>query len=78
MAVVPERESVVENEFDPSHRREWLGSEAHVRFRGNMADRRGLFRNRRGGFTGLAVSVAALAGGLVGAALVVLACRRRG
>ena len=68
-----EHPMLVEQAFDPSHRAEWLGGEAHVRFRPGMGDRRNPFRNRRGGFTGLTLAFLFLSGLAVGSLAVFLA-----
>ncbi len=74
----PAQEPMAEDSYDPSHREEWLGGEAHVRFRNGQRDRRSLLINRRGGYTGTAMGLAALAGACLGSLLIALVQARRG
>jgi len=71
------RQAVIERAFDPSHRGEWLGGEAQVRFRDNLADRRSPFRHRKGGFTSLTVLIGFLGGLTVGCLLIAMTCSRQ-
>jgi len=65
-----------ERETEEGCKGEWLGGEAHVRYRKDAVTRPNSLRTDYGGFTGLALALVFLAGIGIGAGAAILIHRR--